>query len=321
MVHVLHRGMRVALVAVPLLVSLTIGSTRAVAQTSAPITTTPPLGATIVPVEKKTPPVAWSSLWPRFRLWEYAGTAAVFGVSLFIRFREPLPAQPHWQGRNPVDDTIRSWLVARTPQGRAEAGTASDWISLVGTAWPYAVDLPVTLIGHRTFDVTWQLLMMDLEAASVAGFFNNLAFFTVGRGRPTVVACMTDPNYDRLCGGTGNNASFPSGHTLTIATSTGLVCAHHRYLPLYGSTAADRAACILLALGTAATATARIISDRHYASDALVGAAIGFGSGYGLPWLLHYRTGLRPEADKGLHVALIPFAARESLGLGLIGEL
>jgi membrane-associated phospholipid phosphatase len=316
-------------VAVPLLLllSLTLGSTRALAQTPAPIAAaaTPPAPpATIAPVEtKKAPAVAWSSLWPRFRLWEYVATPVVFGVSLFIRFREPLPAQAKWQGRNPVDDTIREWLVARTPQGRAEAGTASDWISLVGTAWPYAVDLPVTLLGHRSLDVTWQLLMMDLEASSVAGFFNNVAFFTVGRGRPTVIACMTDPNYDRLCGGTGNNASFPSGHTLTIATATGLTCVHHRYLPLYGSTAADRAACILLALGTAATATARIISDRHYASDALVGAAIGFGSGYGLPWLLHYRhgAGLRPQTDRDPRVAVIPFSAGGSLGLGLIGNL
>jgi membrane-associated phospholipid phosphatase len=265
------------------------------------------------------PSVAWSDLWPRFRLWEYAGTAAVFGASWYVRFREPLPAQPKWLGRNPVDDAIRDWLRGRTPADRQRASDFSDRVSLVGTAFPYAVDLPVVLLAHRSLDVGWQLLMMDLEAAAVAGFINNTSYYLVGRGRPSSVECVRDPGYDVLCGGSGNNASFPSGHTLTIATSAGLVCVHHRYLPLYGATAADRAACVLLTLGTIATATARVISDRHFASDGLVGAAIGFGSGYGLPWLLHYRRGLRRE--DGPHVALVPLAVPSAVGLGLAGAL
>jgi membrane-associated phospholipid phosphatase len=32
----------------------------------------------------------------------------------------------------------------------------------------------------------------------------------------------------------------------------------------------------------------RIVGDRHYATDVLAGAAIGFGFGYGMPTLLHY---------------------------------
>ena len=55
------------------------------------------------------------------------------------------------------------------------------------------------------------------------------------------------------------------------------------------------AACAVMGAATAATAITRIVADRHYFSDGLIGAAIGFATGYGLPWLLHYRAGLAPE--------------------------
>ncbi len=35
----------------------------------------------------------------------------------------------------------------------------------------------------------------------------------------------------------------------------------------------------------------RIMGDRHYATDVLAGAAIGFGFGFGVPTLLHYHGG------------------------------
>jgi membrane-associated phospholipid phosphatase len=140
----------------------------------------------------------------------------------------------------------------------------------------------------------------------------------VGRGRPGLDDCRANPNYDVLCGMAENNVSFPSGHTLTIATAAGLTCVHHRYLPLYGSVAADRGACAFATALTVATAVARLMSDRHFASDTLIGGAIGFGSGYGLPWLLHYRGGLEPEAR---HVAVTPWAGPRGAGLGLVGAL
>jgi hypothetical protein len=37
-----------------------------------------------------------------------------------------------------------------------------------------------------------------------------------------------------------------------------------------------------------ATGVLRIVADRHYASDVIVGAVMGLSVGYGLPWLLHY---------------------------------
>jgi membrane-associated phospholipid phosphatase len=262
--------------------------------------------------------VEWD--WPRFRLWEYAGTAGVYTADWYVRYHELPPDHPTWLGQNPFDDTIRDWLRATSPEGRARAVKVSDWVSLAGTAYPFAIDLPVALFVHRQPGVMWQLLMMDLEANSVAGLLNNTLFHVAGRARPSSPECAADPTYDSLCGDAANNASFPSGHVLTIATAAGLVCVHHRYLPLYDSDAADAGACALLSAATLATGVARIMADRHFASDVIAGGAIGFGSGYGLPWLLHYRHGRTPDAATETRAAtLLPLAGPDVLGLSLVG--
>jgi membrane-associated phospholipid phosphatase len=194
-----------------------------------------------------------------------------------------------------------------------------DVLWLSGTAMPFVIDLPVVLLAHRQPQVAWQLLMMDLEANAVAGFITDALFVSSGRGRPSYPRCATDPNYDSLCGLTANNASFPSGHVLGIATAAGLTCIHHKYLPLYANRAADAGVCGFMVLATAVTGVTRVVADRHYASDVVVGAAIGFGAGYGLPWLLHYRAGA--EAPDASHVFLVPFGGSRSVGVGIVGAL
>ena len=75
-----------------------------------------------------------------------------------------------------------------------------------------------------------------------------------------------------------------------------------------------------MVLATVVTATTRLIADRHYASDDLIGAAIGFGSGYGLPWLLHYRYAAETPAEADARgVVLLPFVANGMIGLSAAG--
>jgi membrane-associated phospholipid phosphatase len=271
---------------------------------------------TIARSRTPSPSVEWT--WPRFRWWEYAGTTGVYVADVWVRFEEPPPDHPRWIGQNPFDDTIRGWLRGGTLQTRQDAVKASDWLSWTGTAYPFAIDLPVALLAHREPGVMWQLLMMDLEANSVAGLINNSLFHFAGRGRPSTPDCAANPGYDALCGDASNNASLPSGHVLTIATAAGLVCVHHRYLPLYGSEAADAGACVLLSAATVATGVARIVADRHFATDMLIGAAIGYGSGYGLPWALHYRYGRALDGERPA-VSVLPLAGPSTLGLSLVG--
>jgi membrane-associated phospholipid phosphatase len=280
-----------------------------------------PSAATTTAAPPPAPRVEWSPEWKRFRAWEYVGTAGVQAASIYVRWYRPPPQQARFTGDNVFDDTVRGWLRADTPESRQLAGRISDRISYAGTAVPFAIDLPVALLVHRQVGVTWQLLMMDLEATAVANFVNNMLFYEVGRGRPSTRDCAIDPSYDPICGGTGNNASLPSGHTVTIATAAGLTCVHHRYLPLYGDRAADTGACVLVSLATLATGAMRVTADRHYTTDVLLGAAIGFGSGYGLPWLLHYRPSARAAEARDAKVALLPFFGRGELGLGVAGAL
>jgi len=60
------------------------------------------------------------------------------------------------------------------------------------------------------------------------------------------------------------------------------------HLALYGNRAADILACTGTLALAGVTSGLRVFGDRHYVSDVLVGAMIGFGVGYGVPTLLHY---------------------------------
>ena len=271
------------------------------------------------------PRLVWNPAWPRFRAWEYAGTVLVGGTSLYLHDHRVIPAQPRWQGENPFDDSIRDWLRLRSRAARMRAADFSDIMqNYVAPIASYFADVPVILAVDHDVRLSWEILLMDLEANAVAGLITNTLFITAGRARPSYASCVADPSYDVLCGGAGSNASFPSGHTLTVGTAAGLVCVHHRYLPIYGHPLADDGACALMISATVTTAVLRVMADRHWASDALFGAAVGFGSGYGLPWLLHYRArsgGGGGGGDKEAHVAAVPFGDRRAVGLAIIGVI
>src|SRR6478735_6335 len=276
-----------------------------------------PLGA--APAKRR---VEWSPDWPRFRIWEYAGTAVLGGVSIYLYRYVPPPDQPRWHGENGFDTTLRGWFVADGRDGRESAGKVGDIVSWGGAAVPFIIDLPVIALVHRQPGVAWQVLMMDLEAEAVSGFIKNLLFAEAGRARPSYADCAANPSYDALCGSPSNNASFPSGHTVNIATAAGLACVHHRYLPIYGHPAADAGVCVLLSGATAVTMVTRLVSDRHWATDDIAGAVLGYAAGYGLPWLLHYRyggpAGEARAATGTTRPVLLPIASGSGLGLGLL---
>jgi membrane-associated phospholipid phosphatase len=284
----------------------------------------PPARADVEDVARPPSRVEWNKAWPRFRWWEYVGTAAFGAGTLYLTETSGVPERPSWQGGALFDDGVRGWLRAETREGRMRAGAVSDVFWLGGSAYPFVIDLPVALLAHRQPQVAWQMLMMNLEAYAVAGFINRAMHFNVGRTRPSYDECAKNPAYDELCGSSGNNAAFPSGHTLGIATAAGLTCVHHRYLPLYGHPAADASACVAMSLGTAITAITRVIADRHHTTDVLAGATIGFAAGYALPWLLHYRTRPGWGAEKQAtwrRPVLIPYGGTTQLGIGLVGTL
>jgi membrane-associated phospholipid phosphatase len=136
---------------------------------------------------------------------------------------------------------------------------------------------------------------------------------TIGRARPSYEDCQREPSFVGC--NISPTASFPSGHTNEAFTAAGLSCANHRFVPLYGSVVWDGVACARdVALATA-DGVLRIMGDRHYATDVLTGAAIGFGFGYGVPTLLHYAARVRSSTAW----TLTPVAGAQ-LGMALVGS-
>jgi membrane-associated phospholipid phosphatase len=86
---------------------------------------------------------------------------------------------------------------------------------------------------------------------------------------------------------------------------------------LWGDPTADALACVTGIVFAATTATLRVMADRHYASDVIVGGAIGFSVGYGLPSLLNYRA---PTVSVGATtVGIAPRVSASSAGLTALG--
>lgn len=235
----------------------------------------------------QTAEFGWDPRWPKFRPAEYVLTGVTGSAAVVLYFGVRDAQTPRLTGGILFDEYFRDTLRLRAPAQRDVARTVSDWTAISAMAWAFAVDSLVVPLARGSAELSGQLLLMDAEAFSVSTLITTLIFKTVARARPSYADCARDPNYDPLCKlhATG---SFPSGHTNSAFTAAGLSCAHHLHVPLYGDRLADALACAGTLTLAATTGTLRVVGDRHYATDVLVGALIGFGVGYGLPMLLHY---------------------------------
>jgi membrane-associated phospholipid phosphatase len=247
---------------------------------------------------KRAGRLEWNAAWPKFRASEYAVTGIAGAASVGIFFFVGSKLEPRWLGGILFDDEIRSDLRLSTPELRHAARTASNWTAASAVLWAVGVDSVVVPTLRTKADVAQQLVLMDAEAFAVSTLITNTMFKAVGRARPSYEQCRDDTAFDPLCQW-GSTASFPSGHTNIAFTAAGLSCAHHLHLALYGSTLADTLACAGSISLAAATGTLRVLGDRHYATDVLVGGLIGFAVGYGMPTLLHYgKDSTASQADR-----------------------
>jgi membrane-associated phospholipid phosphatase len=232
-------------------------------------------------------PLAWNPAWPRFRPSEYVVTglagAASLGIYLGIRNADP----PHWTGGILFDEALRNALRLHTRKRLGTARFTSDVFALTTVTWVVGMDSMVVPLVRRKSDVAGQLTLMDAEAYALSTLITNSMFKLAGRARPSYEDCQNDPYFDSLCH-INDTSSFPSGHTNFAFTGAGLSCAHHLHLALYGNRVADILACTGTIALAGVTSSLRVLGDRHYATDILVGAMIGFGVGYGVPTLLHY---------------------------------
>jgi hypothetical protein len=108
----------------------------------------------------------------------------------------------------------------------------------------------------------------------------------------------------------------------------GLTCVHHQHMPLYGGGAPDALVCYGMLGATVATGVFRLMADRHYFSDILVGGLVATLAGYVLPSWLHYGFGsgrTRPVMRTAIgnehlgYVMPTPISVPGGAGLGAVG--
>jgi membrane-associated phospholipid phosphatase len=209
-------------------------------------------------------PAGWNKIGP-----VETGVVAGIGTSIiFLEFLLKSPSTPRWDKPILFDSDARSALRAGSAGGRSRAATASDFgyaglpiYAIVGEAGL------VTWLGKGKGDVALQLALINAEAAAINGALTRLTEKTSGRARP-----------DRT-----DNAAFPSGHTSTAFTIASGLCVQHARLEIYGGVA-DKVVCPAALTVATATGLLRIVSDRHWASDVLVGAVLGSAVGATVSW-------------------------------------
>jgi membrane-associated phospholipid phosphatase len=198
----------------------------------------------------------------------------------------------------------KAWL-APTRCGICEPGALDAWardqlvwedreLAEVGSdLLAYAV-FPVsavafTLAASRANGGSWGQGFDDLlvvtEAVALSGTVSQMVKLSIGRPRPYVYyRNFRDPDRRPKA---DDILSFYSGHTalafsLTAATST---VAHLR---------GERGAPWVLGVGLGAGVVVgwlAVADDKHYLTDAVVGAVVGSAIGWGVPWLLHRSRG------------------------------
>jgi membrane-associated phospholipid phosphatase len=235
--------------------------------------------------------VEWRDEWPRFRDWQYVSTAALLGGGIALRYGADDPDQSDFSGIL-FDEWVASELSVRDEPSRWALATLTDAVFYSAVAYRLLDSTLVPGLGHDAWDVSRELAMIDLQAHAVIAAVLWSAQAAVGRERPINAECDREEvaAHEKVCEphDEHRNRSFISGHVAVNVAIAGLTCLHHAHLPLYGGGTWDDVACGATVTLAAVSAFGRAATKNHWASDVLLGAALGFGAGYLLPAALHY---------------------------------
>lgn len=289
-----------------------------VAPRSAPTTIAPQVATAV----SSTPPEAEHRLvwrFPRFRWWEYTAAGAVTVGNLLLEWRYRHEVEDSWTTPILADAPVRKWLRADTPAGRLRADDVSDYL-WQGTTYYVLLDGLLTPLAtdRLNTDVAFQLTLLNWQAIGLSGLLVRLVHVSVGRTRPSLQNCSTDPNSLNPCEFRG--ASFVGGHAMMTSANAGLACANHHFLPLYGGGMADALVCPVMVASALSVGTLRIVADKHWLSDTVPAWLLGGAIGFGMPYLLHYRY-VRDAVSPLPNTALLPWATGTSAGLDFMGQL
>lgn len=245
----------------------------------------------------------WQPYWPTFSWMEGAAIVAAGTLTGVLWMREP-PHEARWQGGVLFDNAVRDGLRLSSANARRRVRSAGDLPYYASPIIPLLVDpLLVAWLGRHDGKAGLNMALVGVEAFAFAGLSSFISTRLSLRQRPDSSECWRESPDGVGCEAVDTEA-FWSGHTTIAAASAGLVCANHRYLPLWGHPVADAGACVLSTTGAIVTAVSRVLADRHYTTDVVVGMGMGFGFGYAVPVLLHYAHGRRDVRVALQHAAL-----------------
>jgi membrane-associated phospholipid phosphatase len=260
------------------------------------------------------PPLVWK--WPRFSTANYLVTGAGAAITLAAAIIRPR-SQHSLSGGLWFDESVRDALRVDTLPNRYIFRDASDVGLSLMVSWPFVADALTTAWWYRgSRDTAEQMALIDLETLAISGAIQGATNVLVSRERPFGRNCGTDalPSDAIDCANSAHYRSFFSGHSSFSFTSAALICTHHFKNELLGPPWDALSCAGGYALATT-TATFRVVSDVHYASDILTGALMGTLVGYGVPWL-HYRRGASGSTKMaGMQLHLVPSPG----GLGVLG--
>ena len=245
--------------------------------------------------------------------WDYSAFA--LGATITLAGRLAGPIGPVRRGGILFDDGVRSAWRLGTESARFTARDISD--VLLGFTWAYPVlvdAVGVAGVYHGDTEAATQLALLSVEVFSVTVGLQTVFNVALSRERPFAGDCggLISEN-DRRCRSDNRFYSFFSGHASQTFASAGVFCQNHRFMKLYRNDGTAWLQCTAGFALAAVTAYLRIASDYHYATDVLVGAAVGTTTGLLIPWLTRYRQPRR--RDSTVSVILVPGPT----GVNLVG--
>lgn len=273
-----------------------------------------------VPLYSKDAPPTLTWQWRTFTTADWIVTAAGGATTLAMAIIAPVP-QHKLTGPIGFDEQVRNTLRADKLANRYIYRDASDVGLSLTVSWPFVADALTTAWWYRgSREAAQEMALIDLEALTMVGAIQGITNVIASRERPYGQDCgQGELPADALdCVGNVHYRSFFSGHSAFSFTGAALICAHHSKLELLGAPW-DAISCAGGYAVAATTASFRVAADMHYASDVLLGAAVGTLVGYAVP-LLHYSSlgggsTKKVSAAGELRLHLIPAPN----GLGLAG--
>ncbi len=202
------------------------------------------------------------------------GLGAAYLIAEFGLNSQLSPTVCDWCAPTRFDISARDALLWRNPHAANVTGNITGYV----LAPAAAIGLTYLAAGDATWRHHFDDVVPILQSAIAVSLLQHVTKLVAARQRPAV-------HFEAVpsTATTEDNVSFWSGHTslaFSLAVSAGVVTSERGYAlaPLVWATGLTLAA---------TTGYLRIAADRHYATDVLVGAAMGSLVGYLWPVLVH----------------------------------